>query len=127
MKKKMLSMLMALAMILSLLPVTALAADGTACAGGEDCTHVAAIGDVLGAAHMGRPPPPLARAAVKLHVINEIRFSHSYNKSLALPMQGRQGSDGFTFYNLEMTAAISLKMSSSAPTPLMWLYNPSDL
>ena len=45
MKKKMLSMLMALAMILSLLPVTALAADGTTCAGGEDCTHVAAIGD----------------------------------------------------------------------------------
>ena len=46
MKRKMLSMLMALAMILSLLPATALAADGTACAGGEDCTHVAAIGDV---------------------------------------------------------------------------------
>ena len=46
MKRKMLSMLMALAMILSLLPVTALAADGKACAGGEDCTHVAAIGDV---------------------------------------------------------------------------------
>ncbi|WP_368043643.1 hypothetical protein, partial [uncultured Flavonifractor sp.] len=46
MKRKMLSMLMALAMILSLLPVTALAADGTTCAGGEDCTHVAAIGDV---------------------------------------------------------------------------------
>ena len=45
MKRKMLSMLMALAMILSLLPVTALAADGTTCAGGEDCTHVAAIGD----------------------------------------------------------------------------------
>ena len=45
MKRKMLSMLMALAMILSLLPMTALAADGTACAGGEDCTHVAAIGD----------------------------------------------------------------------------------
>ena len=46
MKRKMLSMLMALAMILSLLPVTALAADGTTCAGDEDCTHVAAIGDV---------------------------------------------------------------------------------
>ena len=45
MKKRMLSILMALAMMLSLLPVSALAVGTTECAGGETCTHQAAIGN----------------------------------------------------------------------------------
>ena len=44
MKKKLLSVVLALAMVLSLMPA-AFAATGTACPGGESCTHEAAIGE----------------------------------------------------------------------------------
>lgn len=44
MKKKLLSVVFALAMVLSLMPA-AFAATGTACPGGESCTHEAAIGE----------------------------------------------------------------------------------
>lgn len=43
MKRKFLSTLLALAMVLSLLPVTAGAEETTGCRGGENCTHEAAI------------------------------------------------------------------------------------
>ena len=42
--KKLLSILLALCMVVSLLPATALAASATECPGGESCTHEAAIG-----------------------------------------------------------------------------------
>ena len=42
--KKLLSLLLALCMVVSLLPATALAASATECPGGESCTHEAAIG-----------------------------------------------------------------------------------
>ena len=44
MKRKLLSILLCLAMALSLLPTAALAEEATGCVGGETCNHQAAIG-----------------------------------------------------------------------------------
>ena len=44
-KRKILSMFLAAAMVLSLLPVSALADSSTECQGGDNCTHDAAIGN----------------------------------------------------------------------------------
>ena len=45
MKKRTLSIILILCMMLTMLPVTALAASDTSCDGGESCKHEAAIGN----------------------------------------------------------------------------------